>query len=108
MAEITKLVVFLLWKTAVIMAMQGYLLTGPKSLLPNSIETFCVSIEGSYDHTAANCTLDLIAREDDVVYASVNQMIKGELIISSRSSFGNNCFMLSPQVRRIALNYSCL
>lgn len=83
MAEITKLVVFLLWKTAVIMAMQGYLLTGPKSLLPNSIETFCVSIEGSYDHTAANCTLDLIAREDDVVYASVNQMIKGELIISS-------------------------
>lgn len=76
MAEIAKLLVFLLWKTAVIMAMQGYLLTGPKSLLPNSIETFCVSIEGS--HNTANCTLDLLAREDDQVYASANHIIKGE------------------------------
>lgn len=75
MTNMTKLFVFLLWRAALTMAMQGYLLTGPKSLLSNSVETFCVSIEGS--HTTANCTLDLMAREGDEVYASHNHRMKG-------------------------------
>jgi hypothetical protein len=75
MTNITKLLVFLLWKAAFTVAMQGYLLTGPKNLLSNSVETFCVSIEGS--HTTANCTLDLMAREGDEVYVSYNHRMKG-------------------------------
>ena len=76
MAGITNVLVLFLWKIAVTMAMQGYLLTGPKSLLSNSVETFCVSIEGS--HTTANCTLDLIAHDEDTIYASTNYHVKGE------------------------------
>lgn len=56
-------------------AMQGYILTGPKSLMPESVETFCVSIEGG--HVAANCTLDLLATEDDSVYASTTHWVEG-------------------------------
>ena len=59
----------------VIDAMQGYILTGPKSLMPESVETFCVSIEGG--HVAANCTLDLLATEDDSVYASTTHWVEG-------------------------------
>lgn len=77
MAEITNimLLVLLLWKAVTILATQGYLLTGPKSLLPNSVETFCVSFEGR--HSKVNCTLELIARDDVSVYASTNQLIEG-------------------------------
>lgn len=74
MAKICIPLVFLLWDIALTLAMRGYVLTGPKSLLSNSVETFCVSIEGSY--TIANCTLDLMAREGDEVYASSSRRIK--------------------------------
>ena len=76
MAGITNVLVLFLWKAVVTMAMQGYVLTGPKSLLSNSVETFCVSIEGS--HTIANCTLDLMAHEEDTIYASTNYHMKGK------------------------------
>lgn len=76
MAKICIPLVFLLWDIALTLAMRGYVLTGPKSLLSNSVETFCVSIEGSY--TIANCTLDLMAREGDEVYASSSRRIKGK------------------------------
>lgn len=64
-----------LWKSTVVLALNGYLLTGPKSLLCGSTETFCVSVEGI--QTSVNYTLDLIGNEDKVIYASVNHRIHG-------------------------------
>lgn len=74
----------ILHQASVIMAMQGYVLTGPKILLPESVEKFCVSIEGN--HESVNCTLDLMAAEDDVVFSSVTQRLSGEPIVNSRVS----------------------
>lgn len=51
------------------------MLTGPKMLMSESIETFCVSIEGS--RSEANCSLELMATEDDVVYASTTYWLRG-------------------------------
>ena len=53
---------------------QGFILTGPKSILVGSLEKFCVTVKHSA-HSVAKCTLDLIV--DKSVVASVHHQLNG-------------------------------
>lgn len=66
-------VVFLLTALSAVVAERGFLLTGPKVLQKNSVETLCVTFQGI--DSAADCTLDLI--NEDTVLAWTKQRIEG-------------------------------
>lgn len=57
------------------LAERGFMLTGPKSLMRNSVEKFCFDFRDV--DAAANCTLDLLAASEEVVYASARQRFEG-------------------------------
>ena len=65
----------LLATVAAAVAERGFMLTGPKTLMTNTVETFCVSFQ---ELTAgANCTLDLVNYDGDMVFASSEYRIEG-------------------------------
>ena len=80
-----KLVMFLFHATtlSVAMATEGFVLTGPKHLLEDSVEMFCISLEGAVKQPL--CTLDLLGVESDTVYASSQLQIKGRNFLPCRT-----------------------
>ena len=67
---------------AVAMANRGFLLTGPKNLVKNSVETYCISLEKP--GLATICTLSLIDSNDsDRIYASTTHILKGRPCLQS-------------------------
>lgn len=71
------------WKEALLLlavvgvgaASKSFLLTGPKSLMGGTVETFCISMENDSEPL---CVLDLLSNTDDVtVLSSVQLQLKG-------------------------------
>jgi hypothetical protein len=61
------------------MSNQSFVLTGPKNLLQGTSETFCLSVEDSI-YAVANCTLELLSSEENIVYATSNHRFNGIFI----------------------------
>ena len=55
-------------------SIQSFVLTGPKTLLQGTLETFCVTVEDII-YTVANCTLELISSEENMVFATTNHRL---------------------------------
>lgn len=61
------------------MSNQSFVLTGPKNLLQGTSETFCLTVEDSI-YAVANCTLELLSSEENIVYATSNHRLNGIFI----------------------------